>query len=177
MNQKRELTDLLNSPERSGGVRSLVGQPWDKIQTTRLNRAATEIDDPIVYTPLARAVIHLLKIGSTDKKELQEMAKEFITEKDAWEKVWEKGRFYKFYNSVVELDDDVKNNPDFKVIVNKDFIAYLRCQFSKVFGYEMERKRPVFLIGNFSVAFKISEDSIFDFYFPLAEEDHSSQDA
>jgi hypothetical protein len=41
----------------------------------------------IASTPLIRSVKHLLKIGSTDKAELEQMAAEFITEKMACEKL------------------------------------------------------------------------------------------
>lgn len=81
-NSKTTLGELLsNSAMRNRGVDSLI--------TTKREAPKAKLPYPevgVAHSPLTRAIIHLLRIGSTSQSELQMMAKEFITEEDACEK-------------------------------------------------------------------------------------------
>ncbi len=76
-----------------------------------------------ISTPLEKAVTHLLRIGSTTQRELQEMAKEFITEEDACIKVglvYENWLFDQFARAV----NTFKNNAQEKGFVGSFHIKF-----------------------------------------------------
>lgn len=85
MNKQKQLGDLLASHKTVDVIQAITGKP-----------AEPEIDLKRITTPLQKAVAHLLKIGSTNKYELQDMAEEFVTKEAACKKL---GLDYDFWKA------------------------------------------------------------------------------
>lgn len=95
-------------------------------------------DHGIARTPLVRAVTHLLKIGSTHKQELEQMAAEFITEEDACKKLGMdynnfridhfRASLFSNLKSVITVDDwqrfEISLSPDFHSIAQNNTMIY-----------------------------------------------------
>lgn len=82
-------------------------------------------------TPLEKAVLHLMKIGSTNRKELEAMSKQFITEKGACEKL---GISYWLYakERIKDLANTMRLVSSQKVIllVTEDF--FIKSEFTSL---------------------------------------------
>lgn len=80
-------------------------------------------------TPLEKAVLHLMKIGSTNQKELQAMAKAFVTEKAACEKL---GISFYLY-----AQDRIKKQLEFlRITGNANLILLVTDEFYASSGFE-----------------------------------------
>lgn len=98
MNHKKELGDMLAEKQSEKSLMTLMDSTplcksvdlINKFVDSNPHKRQSELPHPevgIASTPLIRAVKHLLKIGSTDRAELEQMSAEFITEKMACEKL------------------------------------------------------------------------------------------
>lgn len=100
---------------------------------------ANKKEEPVVKTPLVKAVTHLLKIGSTTQSELQEMAAEFITEKDACLKlgiVYENWLFDQFARDLNNFREKLFEKASHKKVrIKFSVITLMTLQQSKAWLY------------------------------------------